>query len=60
MNKKLKKEIIKWFWDNENEFQRINKAAEVFRQYIFNSNGNFIHGGKDVYNFLAKVDNFLY
>lgn len=60
MYKELKAEILKWLLDHENEWQRVNTCREVFRQYIYNADGNHIIGGKIVSEFIIEADKLLY
>ena len=60
MYKELKKEIIIWLLEHENEWQRVNACCEVFRPYIFDTNGNYLIGGEVVYNFICEADKLLY
>lgn len=36
MYKELKKAILDWLLDNENEWQRVNACHKKFRAYIYN------------------------
>lgn len=60
INKELKRAIINWLLDNENQWQRINACVEWFREYIYNSEGNFLIGGEEVYDFICAADKLLY
>ena len=60
MYMELKKAIINWLIDNKNEWQRINACHEYFRQYIYDANGHYIIGGKDVSMFISEADKLLY
>ena len=60
IHKDLKKAIINWLLDHENEWQRIIACHNAFEQYIFDSNGEFIIGGKDVSEFISKADVLLF
>ena len=60
MNKELKKAIINWLLDNENRWQRINECIKEFREYIYNSYGNYLIGGQEVLNFIDEADSLLY
>ena len=60
MYKELKEEIIKWLLDNEFEWQRVNACHEYFRPYIYNSEGNYLIGGKIVSSFIEKADKLIY
>ena len=56
----LKKAIIKWFFENENAWQRTNACREEFRPYIYDDTGNYLIGGEDVSNFISATDKLLY
>lgn len=58
--KDLKKAIINWLLDHENEWQRVNACHDAFRQYIFDANGEFIIGGRDTSEFISKADELLF
>ena len=60
MQKELKKEIIKWLLENENKWQRLNSCKEEFRNYIYDSKGNFLIGGEDVSNFINEANDLIY
>lgn len=59
MNKQLKWEIIKFIFNNEKVFQLKNTAAKEFREYIYDSKGNYLIGGEDVANFIDKAIDLL-
>lgn len=56
----LKKAILNWLIDNESEFQRVNTCARVFRQYIYDSEGEYIIGGKIVHDFICNANKLIY
>ena len=60
MYKELKKAIILWLLDHENEWQRVNACREEFRSYIYNADGNYLIGGEEVANFISQADKLLY
>ena len=60
MHKDLKRAIIHWLLDNENMWQRVNACKEEFRAYIYDAEGNYLIGGKDVAEFIVHADNVLY
>lgn len=60
MYKELKKEILNWLLENENEFNRVVSCYDNFREYIYNSEGNYLIGGKQVADFINKADKLLY
>ena len=60
MYKELKKQIILWLLEHENEWQRVNACIDEFRNYIYSDNGNYLIGGENVANFISNVDKLLY
>lgn len=60
MYKELKKTIINWLLENENEFNRLTRCKEYFRQYIYNNEGEYIIGGLNTARFIEKTDKLLY
>lgn len=60
INKELKKAIIDWLIEHENEWQRVNSCVENFREYIYNSIGNFLIGGEKVHQFIVRADKLIY
>lgn len=60
MYKELKKEILNWLLEHENVWQRVNTCHEVFRPYIYNNEGNYLIGGKNVSEFISKADKLIY
>lgn len=59
-DKELKKQIILWLLENENTWQRVKACVEEYRNYIYDKNGNYLIGGKNVYNFIINADKLLY
>jgi hypothetical protein len=59
MNKELKKAIILWMLDNQNEFQLVNATTKKFRPYIYDSEGEYLIGGEKVSNFITGFDKLL-
>lgn len=60
MNKKLKKAIFEWLYENENEFQLVNSCVEHFKDYIYDKNGEYLIGGDVVSSFIDKAEKLLY
>lgn len=60
MYKELKKAIIDWLLEHENEWQRVNSCHDAFREYIYNAQGNYLIGGETVSNFISAADKLLY
>ncbi len=60
MYKELKAVIIGYLLDHENEWQRVNACRDKFREYIYNSEGEYLIGGKEVEQFIEDADDLLY
>ena len=60
MNKELKRAIVNWLLDNKNTWNRVNECTKEFSQYIYNANGNYCIGGKEVAEFIREIDKILY
>ena len=60
MYKELKKAVIDWLLEHENEWQRVNACHKAFRAYIYDGNGNYLIGGKIVSDFISSADKLLY
>lgn len=60
MKKELKKQIIDWLFSNENAWQRLNACTSEFKDYIYNSKGEYLIGGADVNNFIKEMDKLIY
>ena len=56
----LKKAIIDWLFNNKNEWQRVNACTEYFRPYIYNGDGNYLIGGKEVSDFITEANKLIY
>jgi hypothetical protein len=54
MRKELKQAIVNFIFENDKEFQLLNRTKEVFREYIYNSKGNYLIGGEDVALFIEQ------
>ena len=52
MSIELKKAITEWLFENSNEFQINNRCTQQFREYIYNSKGNYLIGGQKVLQFI--------
>ena len=56
----LKKAIIDWLFDNKNVWSRENACREYFRPYIYNAEGNYLIGGKEVSDFISEAEKLIY
>lgn len=59
-DKELKQAIINWLFENETEFNRLRSCTNAFRAYIYDENGNYLIGGKEVAEFIEKADKLLF
>jgi len=59
MRKELKKAIIDYIFENEKEFKLTNSVTNKFRAYIFDADGNYLIGGKEVMEFIEKVEKLI-
>jgi hypothetical protein len=59
MKKELKQAIINFIFENDKEFQLLNRTKEVFREYIYNSKGSYLIGGEDVALFIKQSINLI-
>lgn len=60
MHRELKKAIFMWLLNNENRWNRINNCVNEFRAYIYDSKGNYLIGGEDVYDFILGAERLIY
>ena len=60
MHKELKRAIINWLFDHENEWQRTNACMKQFRPYIYDENGGYLIGGKEVHDFILAAERLIY
>ena len=56
----LRRAIVNWLFDNENVFCRSNACSKNFKQYIYDDNGNYIIGGKDIQDYISTMDTELF
>ena len=54
MNKELKDAIIKAVQENFDEFQLTNSIGGMFREYIYNRDGEYLIGGEKVAQFIKE------
>lgn len=47
-------------FENEKVFNRVNCCMDAFRAYIFDANGNYLIGGKEVAEFISKANKLLF
>ena len=56
METKLKDAIIKRVQEHEKESQLVNNTTDTFREYIYDSKGEYLIGGEKVAEF---IQNFI-
>lgn len=52
MRLELKRKIIEWIFEHINEWQIVNRCVDAFREYIYDKDGYYLIGGKDVSDFI--------
>lgn len=60
LNFELMKAIIDWLFENKDVWQRTNACTEAFRAYIYDADGNYLIGGKNVAEFIKKADKLIF
>jgi len=62
MKLELKQAILNWLINNYNEFNRLNNCITYFKEFIYDSEGNYLkYGiGREVAEFIEKADKLLY
>jgi len=55
MKKELKQAIINYIFENLKDFQLVNNTKDEFRAYIYDSKGEYLIGGEDVYIFIKDA-----
>ncbi len=53
MPNQLKDRIITYIQENSTEFQIINNTKQVFQNYIYDTQGEYLIGGKEVAQFIT-------
>lgn len=56
----LKKAIIDWLIANAKTYNRANECTRYFRPYIYDSEGNYLIGGKEVAQFISEANKLLF
>ena len=56
INVNLRIEIVKWFTENINRWQRVISCMDAFRAYIYDADGNYLIGGKDITEFIKYIN----
>lgn len=52
----IKIAICEWFGKNIDRFQRINSCCNEFRSYLYDADGNYLIGGKEIGEFIRYID----
>lgn len=55
----LKKAIFDYIVENENQRQRLNRAVSHFKMYIYDENGEFLIWGREVYDWICKINDLI-
>lgn len=50
----IKKAIIDFIFENANDFQLVNNTTDKFREYIYDTKGNYLIGGELISDFIRK------
>jgi hypothetical protein len=53
MNNELRKAIVVYMLENENDFQLVNNTTKQFKQYIYNEEGEHCFGGEATHHFIT-------
>ncbi len=59
MKKELKQAIINFIFENEKDFQLLNRTSNEFAAYMYDSSGNYLIGGEDVARFIRDAIKLL-
>ncbi len=59
MRKELKQSIINYIFENDKLFNLTNNTTDHFREYIYNSKGEYLIGGEDVADFIDDAIKLL-
>lgn len=59
MRKELKKAILTFIFENEKDFQLLNRTSNEFAAYMYDSSGNYLIGGEDVAKFINDAIKLL-
>ena len=55
----LKQDILKYIFDNKDEYQLTNATIDNFREYIYNAKGEYLIGGELIAEFITKAINLI-
>jgi len=55
----LKKAIFNYMIENRDLFQLVNSTISHFREYIYNSEGNYLIGWKEVAEFITELSKLI-
>lgn len=59
-DKELKQAVIKWLFENDKAFNRLQCCMDAFKAYIYDGNGNYLIGGREVAEFIGSADKLLF
>lgn len=56
----LKRAIVNWYCDNYKSFASPDECVKVFKAYIYDEKGEYLIGGKEVFDFIHDVRIIIY
>lgn len=59
INLELKKAIFDYLAEHKDTRNRLNFVREHFREYIYNSEGNYLIWGKEISDFITELDKLI-
>lgn len=60
MNIELKRAIVNWYCDNFQGYASSEECVRVFKAYIYDEKGEYLIGGKEVFDFIHKIRSLIY
>lgn len=59
INLELKKAIFYYLVEHKDTRNRLNFVKEHFKEYIYNSEGNYLIWGKEISEFIKELDKLI-
>lgn len=59
MSKELKQVIANYMFNNNTVFGLVNHTTNKFKTYIYDSEGEYLIGGKEVAEFISSVHTLI-
>lgn len=59
INLELKKAIFDYLFEHKDTRNRLNFVREHFREYIYNSEGNYLIWGEEISDFITELDKLI-